>query len=114
MIGLFPQGLDRQSRVTIEWLEYKARRRGVHVQHAYNGGEHRVPFTNYRLDGYYETAEGEKIAREYHGCFFHGCVSCYMHDIAAGQDADDTMRDRFVQTKIGDENLEGLQCRGHV
>ena len=44
------------------------------IQHARNRGEHRVPGTRFRLDGY--DAE-TRTAYEYHGCFWHGCRTCY-------------------------------------
>lgn len=66
MIGLPPQGgyfqADRQSKVALEWLEYQARQRQVHIQHAYNGGENKVPTTNYKHDGYYVDADSSRVS----------------------------------------------------
>ncbi|CAC5421904.1 unnamed protein product [Mytilus coruscus] len=76
---------DNFSKVSIQWLEWimeRKRRKGkhLHIQHALNGrgGEHRVPGTNYRLDGYVESPK--KTAYEFLGCCFHGCISCFPHD----------------------------------
>lgn len=62
---------DNFSKVSIQWLEWtmeRSRRTGkpLHIQHALNGrGEHRVPGTNYRLDGYVESPR--KTAYEFLG-----------------------------------------------
>lgn len=60
---------DTFSKASICWLEWKMeknRRNGtqVNIQHALNGGEHRVPGTRYRLDGYDKET---KTAYEFHG-----------------------------------------------
>ena len=75
---------DQYSHVSIQWLEWvmeKARRCGYgatrNIQHALNGGEYKVPGTNYKLDGY--CAE-TNTAYEYHSCLFHGCQTCYPNE----------------------------------
>ena len=45
-----------------------------YVQHVDNGGEFTVPGTNFKVDGY--CAETNTIY-EFHGCFYHGCPTCY-------------------------------------
>ena len=35
-------GLDNHSMSSILWLEYEMRQRGIRIQHARNGGEHRI------------------------------------------------------------------------
>ncbi|VDI57140.1 Hypothetical predicted protein [Mytilus galloprovincialis] len=75
---------DNFSKVSIQWLEWtmeRSRRSGkpIHIQHALNGrGEHKVPGTNFRLDGYVHSPK--KTAYEFLGCCFHGCPSCFPHD----------------------------------
>ena len=46
----------------------------TYIQHARNQGEHCVPRTRFRLDGYDPETH---TAYEYHSCFWHGCRSCY-------------------------------------
>jgi G:T-mismatch repair DNA endonuclease (very short patch repair protein) len=65
----------RWYRSVIFGIKYVAQLKGVHIQHARNGGEKRID--QYRVDGYYETKDGEKVVMEYHGCFWHGCPKCY-------------------------------------
>ncbi|MET0103906.1 MAG: DNA polymerase, partial [Sedimenticola sp.] len=45
---------DQYSRVSIQWLEWMAHKNGIHIQHALNTGEKRIPGTRYKLDGYSE------------------------------------------------------------
>ncbi|CAG2232633.1 unnamed protein product [Mytilus edulis] len=78
------------SKISIQWLEWKnelARRHGrpIAIQHALNGnGEHKVPGTNYRLDGC-SIRGTKKIAYEFLGrCRFHGCPSCFAQDRKKG------------------------------
>jgi hypothetical protein len=61
------------SKEQIEWLKY-IQVSHPSVEYVYNKGEHRVPETRYRLDGYIPKL---KQALEFHGCYFHGCRSCY-------------------------------------
>ena len=78
-IGIIPaQGYrpeEKQSVKALQWIKYVAQLEGVHIQHARNGGEKTI--NQYRVDGYYETKDGEKVVMEYHGCFWHGCPKCY-------------------------------------
>lgn len=60
---------DTFSKVSICWLEWVMemnRRNGrpLYIKHALHGGEHRVPGTRYRLDGYDENI---KTSYEFHG-----------------------------------------------
>ncbi|XP_072572595.1 uncharacterized protein [Paramormyrops kingsleyae] len=67
------------SNVSIQWLEFVGRTRGIEIRHALRGGEVRVG--RFHLDGYAEI-EGEKWAFEFLGCQFHGCPKCNNeHDV---------------------------------
>jgi len=73
-IGLIPPGgysyEDQFSYKSILWLELFCYRNDVKIKHAMNGGEFRVPDTNYRLDGYISESH---TALEFYGDYFHGC-----------------------------------------
>ncbi len=58
------------SNPSIQWLEYIKASKNVDVHHALNYGE--VKFGSFYVDGYYEI-NGDRIALEYLGCFWHGC-----------------------------------------
>ena len=69
---------DRYSKMAILWLEgimWKSRRDGnpIFIQHALNGGEYRIPHTNYKSDGFIK--ESNSLI-EIYGCHFHSCVRC--------------------------------------
>ncbi len=61
---------QKQSVKAIQWLKYVSHVQGHRIQHAKNGGEKAIG--PYQVDGYYETEEGEKVALEFHGDFWHG------------------------------------------
>jgi hypothetical protein len=58
---------DRASVLAIKYLEYRALRDNIQIQHAGNGVEKR--YKNYKLDGW--IAEQNKCI-EILGCFYHG------------------------------------------
>jgi hypothetical protein len=49
-------------------MEYLAHKTGKYIQHAANGGEHKIG--PYKVDGF---LEAENKAVEFLGCYFHGC-----------------------------------------
>lgn len=60
------------SKISIQWLEwlmYRSRKRGapIHIQHALNDGEHHIPGTNYRCDGFAENPNGKGTLYEFYG-----------------------------------------------
>jgi len=78
-IGIIPSDgyhlQQKQSMKALKWLQYLTKRKDINIIHARNGGEKQIgPF---RVDGYHEVADGEKIVYEFHGCFWHVCPKCY-------------------------------------
>ena len=74
-----PQGYhpnDKYSIIALKWLELIKAETGAHIKHARNGGEQRlsVGSTTVKVDGW---DLDRRIAYEFHGCFFHGCMDCY-------------------------------------
>lgn len=60
------------SKISIQWLEwliYRSRQRKapIHIQHALNDGEHHIPGTNYRCDGFAENPNGKGTLYEFYG-----------------------------------------------
>ncbi|XP_062828202.1 uncharacterized protein LOC134292300 [Anolis carolinensis] len=64
----------RFSSASIQWLSFVSHKEKVEIRHALNGGE--VKVGNYFLDGF-AVVDDKKVAYEYFGCFFHGCLICY-------------------------------------
>ena len=58
----------------IQWLLFMESAHHESIQHARNQGEYRIPFTHYTADGYCKRLN---IIYEFHGCFWHGCSTCY-------------------------------------
>ena len=80
-IGMVPpdgySSRDNFSKSSIQWLEWLMKQNGIHITHALNGGEYKIPETNYRVDGYDEIS---KTVYEYQGCLYHGCRKCFPHE----------------------------------
>lgn len=56
----------------IKWLNHIMDTEDIFIKHALNGGEHVLP-KNIKVDGY---CEETNTVYEYHGCFYHSCLSC--------------------------------------
>lgn len=105
------------SRKSIAWLELlmqRARTNGQHLDicHALNGrGEYRVPETRYRLDGYVAptTEFPAGIAYEFHGCHFHGCLTCFKKggDILF-PNSENTASELLARTRTKERKLKSL------
>ena len=63
--------------VAIKWLEWEAKKRGIHIHHARcgHGGEREI--LGVRVDGYHPKS---KTVFQFHGCLWHGCEKCYPED----------------------------------
>ena len=60
------------SKKALLWLRYIAESRNIFVKHQRNSGE--MKCGPYYLDG---VDEANKTIYEFHGCYWHGCPSCY-------------------------------------
>lgn len=78
-IGIIPphgyKPEQNQSIKAIKWLKYLKHTEGIHVQHAMNGGEKQID--PYPVDDYSTLQNGERVVYEFHGCFWHGCTTCF-------------------------------------
>ena len=65
------------SFVAIKWLEWEAKKQGIHIHHARcgHGGEREILGT--KVDGYHPES---KTVFQFHGCLWHGCEKCYPED----------------------------------
>jgi len=75
-IGIIPahgyRPEEKHSTKALKCIRDMAYTESIHIQHARNGGEKTIG--QYRVDGYHENENGNKIVFEYHGCFWHGCI----------------------------------------
>ena len=85
----------KQSIMAYQWLSYLSYHRKVNIQQGRNIGEKQIG--PYKLDGYYETSDGEKVALEFHGCFWHGCPKCFSKT-SVNPVSDQTMTDLYDKT----------------
>lgn len=69
-----PKCYTRHSKSQIEWLKFMESFKKIHIRHAENGGEYKIPNTKYFADGYCEETH---MIFEYHGCFWHGNLKLY-------------------------------------
>ena len=69
---------DQYSKISIQWLEWESRKRGVKIRHALNEGEVKFPAPSgryYKLDGFYiDPVTCENVCLEYNSCVHHGCL----------------------------------------
>jgi hypothetical protein len=88
---------ETHSKVSLEWLEWVAAKENITIQHALNDCEFKIPYkyfkqdpqgshvdrngqrgcwekSHYKVDGYHKQS---RTCFEFHGCYWHGCPSCY-------------------------------------
>jgi hypothetical protein len=92
----------------MQWIKYLSTTKGVHIQHARNGGEREIG--PYKVDGYYENENGEKYVLEFNGKFWHGCLRCYNASTVNPVNGI-TMGDLYQRTIEKKRYLDG---QGHV
>ena len=88
------------SKEAMEWLQWQehrlqAKQAGApRIRHARNQGEYQIPGTRWSVDGYDETTN---TAYEYHGCFWHGCPTCFPNRQEPYRRHDDRCMDAVYQ-----------------
>ena len=101
----------RQSLQARQWLSFKNHMlRGDDaeapdaIRHAFNGGEVRI--CGMLVDG---VDPQRRVAYEYNGCFFHGCLTCFPHQrhvTTSRRRGDRTFQECFEATKVKQKQLE--------
>jgi hypothetical protein len=102
--GYHPEQI--QSAKALQWMKYVEKKTGCKIQNVNNGGEKVIG--PYRVDGYYETQEGEKVVLEFHGDFWHGNPEKFSKDmmnpvakITMGDLYNRTMQKKLYMEKLG-------------
>ncbi|XP_071503405.1 uncharacterized protein [Diadema antillarum] len=96
-IGLIPthgyRWKDRHSLLALKWLEWISHQNDVCINHARNGGEHRIG--RFRVDGYDRTTN---TIYEFLGDLWHGCPRCYPRRDVVLPGSDETVQDVYDRT----------------
>ena len=71
---LSPEDMEAHDLMAIAYPDHPHPSYRYYIQHAGNQGEYRIPETRWTVDGY---CEDSKTVYEFHGCFWHGCPTCY-------------------------------------
>ncbi|KYN23128.1 hypothetical protein ALC57_04462 [Trachymyrmex cornetzi] len=106
-IGVIPAGgyryRDNNSRKAVQWLVWMERKLNQRLSHAGRGREFRITGTS--VDRYYETDlenETRRYVLQFHGCFWHGCPSCFRinreRKLNSSTDHGDTIDARYERT----------------
>jgi len=86
------------SKGSIDWLEYEAEKRNLHIHHALCGHDGERWIAGEPVDGYEPST---KTVFQYHGCHFHGCSAYCKQDNA---------RDLFQKTRQQVEKIKNAGC----
>lgn len=93
------------SKLSIKWLEYEAKKRGIKIKHARNGGEFQIPGTRYRADGYHAKSN---TVFEFYGDIFHGNPKRYKPSSRPNPYTTKTAGKLYKETMEREELLRGL------
>ena len=96
---------DNYSKMSIMWLNYMSKAKGLNIQHALNGGEKKLTIDGktYKVDGF---CKETNTVYEFYGCFWHGCQNCYKPNIVNSKNQMDmgTLNDQTIEKR---ENIKG-------
>ena len=99
---------DNFSKMSIIWLNYVSKAKGLNIQHALNGGEKKLTIDDktYKVDGF---CEETNTVYEFHGCFWHGCPNCYKPNIINSKN----QRDMGTLNDLTIEKRETIKSAGY-
>ena len=115
--GFIPCRTGKFGLLAREWLEYEAHARNVRILHQYNVGEKRLGSRNLPVDGWDPV---NRVAYQFHGCRFHGCVTCQWNNPFPHPFKPETPREtlfektreitEYLREKVGVEVVEMWEC----
>ena len=95
---------DNYSKMSITWLNYMSKTKGLNIQHALNGGEKKLTIDDktYKVDGF---CKETNTVYEFYGCFWHGCPNCYKPNIINSKNQRDmgSLNDQTIEKR---ENIK--------
>ncbi|KAJ8909767.1 hypothetical protein NQ315_007964, partial [Exocentrus adspersus] len=96
-----------QSKIAIHWLVWEEKQRGINIVCAAKTEEAQV--VGFKVDGY--CAETKQVF-EFHGCYYHGCATCFRidRDNPMSDDSTQTLNTRYETTQA---KTERLRQQGH-
>ncbi|KAJ8909768.1 hypothetical protein NQ315_007965 [Exocentrus adspersus] len=96
-----------QSKIAIHWLVWEKKQRGINIVCAAKTEEAQV--VGFKVDGY--CAETKQVF-EFHGCYYHGCATCFRidRDNPMSDDSTQTLNTRYETTQA---KTERLRQQGH-
>ena len=67
---------EKYSKISIAWLDYIMKTKGINIQHALNGDEEVLLLEEdwYKVDGF---DKASNTVHEFQGCFWHSCPKCH-------------------------------------
>lgn len=93
------------SNMALAWLAHEAKTRRIKIQHALNGGEFKIPGTNYRVDGYNKRSN---TVFEFHGDRFHGNPKRFKSTDKPNPYSDKTAKELYSVTRKREKLLRSL------
>lgn len=93
------------SAMALAWIEHEAKTRRIKIQHALNGGEFKIPGTNYRVDGYNKRSN---TVFEFHGDHFHGNPKRFKASDRPNPYNDKTAKELYAATRKREKLLRSL------
>ena len=108
---------DNYSKMSIMWLNYMSKAKGLNIQHALNGGEKKLTIDckTYKVDGF---CKETNTVYEFYGCFWHGCPNCYKPNIIncknqrdMGTLNDITIEKRETIKSVGYNHVSIYECQ---
>ena len=108
---------DNYSKMSIMWLNYMSKAKGLNIQHALNGGEKKLTIDGktYKVDGF---CKETNTVYEFYGCFWHGCPNCYKPNIINSKNQRDmgTLNDLTIEKRetiksVGYNHVSIYECQ---
>ena len=92
------------SKLQILWLNLLSKLNNIHIQHAVNDSEYKIPNTRYYADGY---CKETNTIYEFHGDYWHGCPKRYNPN-ALNQVCNKTFKELYENTLKKEQTIKDL------
>ena len=94
----------KYSNISIAWLDYVTKTKGINIKHALNGVEETILLhgKKRRVDGF---SEANNTVYEFQGCFWHGCPKSHSGDIIVNTSNQLEMKELYNRTLIKNQAI---------